>query len=98
MPRATVEVTNVATHLRRTARTDEGGRFSIPEVKPGQYLVEAQATGFENQTIGPVSVSLGQTQTVGLVLKVAARKTVVEVQSTAPLINTANPNTTTTLE
>ena len=98
VPRATVEVTNVATHLRRTARTDEGGRFSIPEVKPGQYLVEAQATGFENQTIGPVSVSLGQTQTVGLVLKVAARKTVVEVQSTAPLINTANPNTTTTLE
>ena len=98
VPGATVGLASAATHLRRTARTDVGGRFSFPELKPGPYVVEAQAPGFDNQSIGPVSVPLGQTQTVTLVLKVAARKTVVDVQSTAPLINTANPNTTTTLE
>ena len=98
VPGATVQVTSAATHLRRTVRSDEGGRFSFPELKPGPYVVEGQASGFDNQSIGPVSVSLGQTQIVSLVVKVAARKTVVDVQSAAPLINTANPNTTTTLE
>ena len=95
---AAVTVASSTTGLHRTVQTDESGHFSFPELKPGPYVVEAKALGFEDQTIGPVSVPLGQTQTVNLVLKIAAQKTEVEVQSTAPLINTENPNTTTTLE
>ena len=95
---AAVTVASSTTGLHRTVQTDESGRFSFPELKPGPYVVEAKAWGFEDQTIGPVSVPLGQTQTVNLVLKIAAQKTEVEVQSTAALINTENPNTTTTLE
>jgi hypothetical protein len=95
---AEVTVASSTTGLRRTVQTDESGHFSFPELRPGPYVVEAKALGFEDQTMGPVSVPLGQTQTVSLILKIAAQKTSVEVQSTAPLINTENPNTTTTLE
>ena len=94
---AEVTIASSSTGLHRTVQTDENGRFSFPDLKPGPYVVEAKAWGFEDQAIGPVSVPLGQTQTVDLVLKVAAQKTTVEVQSTAPLINTENPNTATTL-
>ncbi len=96
--RAAVTVASPATGLRRTVQTDENGHFSFPELKPSPYAVEAKAPGFEDQTIGPVSVPLGHTQTVSFVLKIAAKKTDVEVTSTAPLINTQNPNTATTLE
>ena len=91
-------VARSTTGLHRTVQTDESGRFSFPDLKPGSYLVEARAQGFEDQTIGPVSAPLGQTQTVTVVLKIATQKTAVEVQSVAPLINTENPNTATTLE
>jgi len=95
---ATIEITSGATGLRRTVRTDASGRFSFPELKPGPYKVEAKAQGFEDQSLGPVIISLGQTQALSLVLRIPAQRTEVEVQSTAPLLNTQNPNTTTTLE
>ena len=98
VPGADVTAASSTTGLHRTVQTDENGRFSFPDLKPGPYVVQAKASGFEDQAIGPVPVPLGQTQTVNLVLKVAAQKTAVEVQSTAPLINTENPNTATTLE
>ena len=72
---ATVTVASSTAGLHRTVQTDESGHFSFPELKPGPYVVEAKALGFEDQTIGPVSVPLGQTQTVNLVLKIAAQKT-----------------------
>jgi len=98
VPGAEVTVASSTTGWHRTVQSDESGRFSFPDLKPGPYLVEAKALGFEGQTLGPVSVPLGQTQTVNVVLKIAAQKTAVEVQSTAPLINPDNPNTATTLE
>ncbi len=98
LPGAEVTVASSTTGLRRTVQTDESGRFSFPDLKPGPYRVEAKAQGFEDQTIGPLSVPLGQTQTVNVVLKLTIQKTAVEVQSVAPLINTENPNTATTLE
>ena len=98
LPGAEVTVASSTTGLHRAAQADESGRFSFPDLKPGPYLVEAKAQGFEDQAVGPVSVPLGQTQTVNVVLKLATQKTAVEVQSVAPLINTENPNTATTLE
>jgi hypothetical protein len=98
VPGAAVTIASSTTGLHRTVETDENGRFSFPQLKPGPYTIEAKAAGFQDQTIGPVSAALGQTQTVNMVLKVVAMKTEVEVHSTAPLINTDNPNTTTTLE
>ncbi len=98
LPGADVTVASSTTGLHRTVRTDESGRFSFPDLKPGPYLVEVKAQGFEDQTIGPVSVPLGQTQRVNVALKIATQNTAVEVQSVAPLINTENPNTATTLE
>jgi hypothetical protein len=98
VPGAEVTVASSTTGLQRTVQTDESGCFSFPDLKPGPYVVEAKALGFEDQALGPVSVPLGQTQTVNLVLKIAAQKTQVEVRSTAPLVNTENPNTATTLK
>lgn len=95
---AEVTITSPTTGLRRSVLTGPSGRFSFPELKPGPFAVVAKAAGFEEQTLGPVLVPLGHTQTVSFWLKVAAQKAEVDVTSRAPLINTENPNTTTTLE
>jgi Carboxypeptidase regulatory-like domain len=97
LPGATVAATAEDTGLKRTVRTDDSGRFSFPQLKPGSYTVEVTAPGFEPQTKASLAAGLGQTQAVDFVLKVLAAHQEVVVGAEAPLINTKNPNTTTTL-
>jgi len=94
---ATVTVLGVETGLKRSARTDNSGRFAFPQLKPGVYAVKAEAQGFEAQTRDSVSSGLGQRQTVIFILRLAAAKAEVTVSGDAPALNTENPNTATTL-
>jgi hypothetical protein len=97
LPGATVTITNTETGLKRSATSDDAGRFNFPQLKPGTYAVKAGAEGFESQQNGAVSSSLGQRQTVDFTLKVAPSKQTVEVSSEAPILNPENANTSTTL-
>ncbi len=94
---ATVTIASPETGLRRSAQTDEAGRFNFPQLKPGVYSVKAEAPGFEPQQNDNVISGLGQKQTVDFTLKVARSNEAVEVSSEAPLINLENANTSTTL-
>ena len=97
VPGAIVAVTNHETGLKRSAYTDNAGRFNFPQLKPGTYSVKVQAEGFEPQQNDNVSSGLGQKQIVNFTLKIARSNEVVEVNSEAPLINPADANTSTTL-
>jgi hypothetical protein len=94
---ATVTVTNKETGLRRSASTDDSGRFNFPQLKPGAYAVKVEAEGFEPQQNDAVSSALGQKQTVDFRLKIAESNQTVEISSEAPLLNPENANTSTTL-
>jgi hypothetical protein len=94
---ATVRLTGVGTGIQRTARTADSGRFTFSQLKPGTYAVEAEAPGFERQRKPSVGAAVGQTQTVEFVLQLAAENQNLEVTTDAPLIETDNANTATTL-
>jgi hypothetical protein len=94
---AIVTVANVENGLKRSVKTDDSGRFSFPQLKPGVYAVKAEADRFEAQQNNSVSAQLGQKQTVDFRLNIASASATVQVQERAPLINPDNPNTSTTL-
>src|SRR6202171_5841600 len=71
VPGATVTVTNKETEFKRSASTDELGRFNFPQLKPGTYSVRVEAQGFDPRQNDGVSSGLGQKQTVDFTLKVA---------------------------
>ncbi|MGA7854045.1 MAG: carboxypeptidase regulatory-like domain-containing protein [Candidatus Acidiferrales bacterium] len=98
IPGATVTITNRANGARRTAKTEDEGRFDFPLLMPGAYSIEAEAAGFEPQRNDAVSADLGQKQTIDFVLKVAEAKQSVEVSGTPPVVNPENPNTSTNLD
>ncbi|HKN69867.1 MAG TPA: carboxypeptidase-like regulatory domain-containing protein, partial [Terriglobales bacterium] len=98
VPGATVTIANPETGLRRSAKTDDAGRFNFPQLKPGAYSVRAEAIGFDPGQNDNVVAGLGQKQTVDFTLKVARSSETVEVSSEAPLINPENANTSTTLD
>jgi Carboxypeptidase regulatory-like domain len=98
IPGAIVTITSRESDARRSARTDEEGRFNFPQLKPGTYAIKVEAAGFEPQRNDVVSAGLGQKQTVDFVLKVAGAQQTVEVSAIPPLINPGNPNTSTNLD
>jgi hypothetical protein len=95
---ANVTITNRDTGLKRTARTDDAGRFNFPQLVPGAYIVQAEASGFGPASVSNVVAGLGQKQSVTLTLKVAQSQQSVEVSSVAPILNPENANTSTTLD
>jgi len=97
IPDATVTATNTEDGLKRSVKTDDAGRFSFPQLKPGAYSVKAEAERFEAQRNNSVSAGLGQKQSVDFKLNLASVSASVEVVEQAPLINPENPNTSTTL-
>ena len=97
VPGAAVTVTNKETGLKRSAKTDEAGRFNFPQLKPGTYTARVEADGFEAQQNDAVSSALGQKQTVDFTLKIAQSQQSVEISSEAPILNPENANTSTTL-
>ena len=64
IPGAMVTVTNIENGLKRSVTTDDAGRFSFPQLKPGVYAVKAEADRFETQQNNSVAAGLGQRQTV----------------------------------
>ena len=97
VPKAIVTVTNKETGLKRSAKTDDSGRFNFPQLKPGTYSVKVEAEGFEPQQNDAVSSSLGQKQTVDFTLKIAQSQQTVEISGEAPILNPENANTSTTV-
>src|ERR1035441_462213 len=56
IPRAPVTFASSENGLKRSVKTDDGGRFSFPQLKPGIYSVKVEAGGFEaqqNNTVPP---------------------------------------------
>src|SRR5580658_3782419 len=64
VPRATVTATNNETALKRSATTDDSGRFNFPQLTPGTYTIRVEAKGFEPRQNDAVLSALGQKQTV----------------------------------
>jgi hypothetical protein len=92
---ATVTIIHLDTGFRRTVRSDLEGRFSFPHVQPGLYRAEAEAPAFE-RVQQSVTIPLGRTETVTLTLPIAGVTESVSVSAEPPVLNTRNPNTTTT--
>jgi hypothetical protein len=94
---ATVTIVSTENGLKRSAKTDDSGRFNFPQLRPGTYTVKVEAEGFASQQIDSLASGLGQNQTANFKLAVAASKQSVMVTGEAPLINPSNANTSSTM-
>src|SRR5947209_13280390 len=88
VPNATVTIVEDATGLSYTATTSIGGEYVRPLLKPGTYTVTVQAQGFRKAEQKDVIVTAGDRIGVNLTLQVGEMTQTVEVQATAPLLQT----------
>ena len=90
VPGVTVEVTNQATGLTRSAGTELDGVFTIPLLNPGVYEAKASLSGFRTTVRRGVEVAVNETSRVDLKLQVGSVTEQVTVQASAPLVETKN--------
>src|SRR5260370_11761442 len=97
MASVVVTAKNVDTVATRETQTTGSGNFLLAQLDPGRYEVTAESAGFEKTKIGPITVAVSRVASLEFKLKIGSSTATVEVKQEAPLIETANPNTTTTL-
>lgn len=83
---AEVVATNVQTGQKRLTRTDDTGRFTLPQLAPGIYDVSTSAPGFKRHDVSGVTLPLGQTVRLEIQLEVGALTTEVQVSAAAAMI------------
>ena len=90
IPAAQVTVTSVERNTSQSATTDNAGRYVITALPAGHYTLSAEAQGFNKYTQNPFELQVQQEATVDVQLTVGAVSTAVEVQASAPLLNTTS--------
>jgi len=88
IPSATVTVTNTATSVSRTTKTDSTGNYQVPALPIGSYDVSVQASGLERQLAKGLVLQVGSTAVQNFQLKVAQASEVITVSAEAPIIET----------
>ncbi len=78
----------------KEATTDSSGYYRFANLPPGTYTITVTAEGFETLKQEGLTLEVGHLPTMNLTLQVGAVKTVVEVNTEGPMIDTT---TTTTL-
>ena len=89
VPSATVTATHTDTGVKTSVTASSAGEYRLSNLPVGAYTVTATSSGFTPVTLGNVVVSLNQTITANLTLKVGEVTTVVEVQEVGATIDTS---------
>jgi carboxypeptidase family protein len=88
VPRVKITVTDARTNADVfTAQTDSAGRYTAPALKPSDYFLTAEMTGFKKEMRRGVTLEVNQMATVDFTLQVGQVSEVVEVTEAAPLMH-----------
>ena len=90
IPGATVTITNADTGQTQKLVTNGRGYFEAPLLQPGPYRVAVEMTGFRGLTQSGITLSVGQSVTLKLLLEVGALSERVEVTAKSPILDTTS--------
>ena len=90
MPNATVTITNQATGENHVLKTDSAGVYSLPSMSPGNYKIQIEAPGMQTVVANNVLVAVSSVTTQNFAVKVASAMTTVEIQASAPVVESSS--------
>ena len=86
VPGVRVQAINVATGETQSVSSSETGNYTLPLLKPGEYRLEAEKTGFKKQLQTGIQLETGTPARIDIALEVGAVSESVSVEATAPLL------------
>src|SRR5579862_4541537 len=97
VPKATIQLLNVATGFTAIATSDTSGNYRFVSVAPGSYKVTAEADGFSKSEAN-ITLLTEQNLNLPISLKVGSTSESVVVTAEAPVVDTADSRTHLTIE
>lgn len=88
VPNAAITLTEVATNVARTTRTDSSGLYILRALRPSNYVLRVEAPGFQTVEQKGIVLQVDQETTLNYTLRPAGTTTQVEVTEAAPLLDT----------
>jgi hypothetical protein len=88
VPQAMVTVTNIGTNISVKVETNDQGSYTIPSLRPGDYTVTAEKSGFNKTLRTGVTLQVNQFTRIDITLQTGQVSEVVEVVGGAPLLET----------
>ncbi len=98
IPGVNITFNNVETGIASTAQTNESGAYRSNPLRIGTYIVVVEADGFKTYSGSGVSLSIGDVRELNVSLEVGAVTEVIEVEATAPLLQTTEASAGTVIE
>ena len=90
LPGATVSAEHVETGTKVERVTDERGRYFLPSLRVGSYVITTELAGFRRVLRSGVVVQLGQTLSLDFTLDIGGVTEEVNVTADVPLLQAAN--------
>jgi outer membrane receptor protein involved in Fe transport len=87
LPKATITITNLDTNVASTVATTTDGTYLVVNLTAGEYLVEAQASGFQ-KFVQTVRLDVGARGRLDVSLPVGGVNETVRVEGVTPLLDT----------
>lgn len=88
IPNASVTITNSATQVKQTTKTDTTGLYSFPNIPIGTYILEVKITGFRTYSRADVVVNVGSSVGVNPLMTVGSVTQTVSVRANALALQT----------
>ncbi len=88
VPTAQVVIRNDGTGDQHPAAVDAQGHYSVPDLRPGEYSIDVQATGFKKFQSTHNKLDAASTLELDAGLQIGAVSETVEVSATASLLQT----------
>lgn len=98
IPRVNVTFNNIETGIASSAQTNETGNYRSNPLRIGTYIVVVEAEGFKTYSGSGVTLSIGDVRELNVALEVGAVTEVIEVEATAPLLQTTESSAGTVIE
>jgi hypothetical protein len=95
---AEITATALDTGVKRSTSTDESGNYTLPNLPPGPYRLEAAHTGFRTYVQTGIALQVDSNPVIPVVLGVGDVTQIVEVEANATLVETQKLGVGTVME
>src|SRR5262249_7165688 len=86
---ATIKALEVGTGFARNVVTDSDGRYVLPALRPTQYEITVEASGFRSFRRAGVELLANQSLTINIALEVGVVTETVQVEAAAVQVDTS---------
>ena len=85
---AQIRMTETEKQTVHSTVTDDTGRYVLPNLPVGPYVLEAQANGFKNYVLSGIELQVGSSAVLNVAMQVGALSEKVEVTAAAQMVET----------